>query len=48
MTVVFGRAGGLVVDTKRFHFCIFPANTWFAAKKRVLVVFRIGFSLTIN
>lgn len=46
MKIIFGKAGGLVVNTRKFHFCIFPANVWFARSKNVVVVFKIGFSLT--
>jgi len=44
MNIIFGKIGGLIVTTKHREFCIFPANTWFAASKNVLVFCRIGFS----
>lgn len=43
MNYSFSKSGGLVVNTKKMHFCIFPANVMFAKSKRVLIIFWIGF-----
>ena len=50
MKIIFGKAGGLIVNTQNWHFCIFPANCWFARSKQgnipggCIVAFKIGFS----
>ena len=43
MRIIYGKAGGLVAIGKRYTFCVFPANTWFALGKWLVVIFRVGF-----
>lgn len=44
MRMVFGKAGGLVVSTRKRVFCVFPANVRFVFTRDVVVLFGIGFS----
>lgn len=48
MNYSFSKVGGLIVNTKKMHFCIFPANVWFAKNPNGIVAFKIGFFFNYN
>ena len=44
----FSKTGGLIVNTKKMHLCIYPANVRFAKGHNTIVAFGIGFTINHN